>query len=197
MKRKTIIVLTLLALTSLSFVAYIGYAQTCPVGNTDGQKVHFETQLTSAQKRALWTTHIETYRDNHELTSEQQDVIRAALKFLENENLYEEASAANFEQSDLASQVAVFKIAVLAVFSPQEAFDAFEYIPEYTDALDESDPLMQRPFCNCARWWGCSLEYSGLSCVNGCTACGCNQHINCGPFWGFTCDGKCVGQIPQ
>lgn len=195
--KKTTILLAIALVLSISLVAYIGYAQTCPVGNTDGQKVHFATQLTSAQKRALWITHIETYRDNHDLTSEQQDVIRAALKFLENENLYEEASAENFEESDLASQVAIFKIAVLAVFTQQDAFDAFEYMPEYTDALDENDPLMQRPFCNCARWWGCSLENSGLSCLSGCTFCGCNQIIDCGPFWGFTCDGKCSGQLPN
>lgn len=192
---KTIFRTTVIAVAILSFSLFLLFSlgifgQSCPPGNTAGQRHHFAMRPNS-EKVAVWTARLQSIQQSEELTAEQQAVMATAFSLLTVEN-FEAGADPDYENSKLKEDMVAFEAAALDAFGKVRTFEIFMTIPSYTSEQSFEEDLMQRPQCACSKSWGCADDGWSTTCRTGCTACSCSPYIGCGPFWSLECNGKCT-----
>jgi hypothetical protein len=130
--------------------------------------------LPVAEKIALWNAHLLNYVDEHVLTlnPEQIQVIeRARTGILP--TIYTEAG-----------DYSAWRKQLRAHFSLRQGAEIFERLPNYRGA-----DLLTRD-CNCSSTW--TFCDGDATCETSCGSCSCTKIIDCGPFWAFQCNGRCM-----
>lgn len=173
----------LIALAFIFIVSQFNFGQSCKT--SPARRAAFAA-LPASEKVTLWRTHLETQLRTRSLTNDQRSLIFASLLLL-NEDFYAEAAKAGFDKTELGKRMEAFRLDLKANFSLKEGAAIFETLDGFTKETDDQ----QRPSeCNCSTTWTfCGEGSCSTTCWNGCQ--NCTQIINCGPFWGFTCNGRC------
>jgi len=172
------------------------FGQTCPYNSPESKTQRKAFSLLSPQtKVAIWQEHLAKQLATRSLTQDQRKLIVQGKRMV-TESLYDGRTAAkDFYETDLGKEFKQFQHDIKANFSANEGREVFEsldagvfskYLPAGSFSLDDY-PLD----CNCSTYW--------TFCSNGwCGTCkGCTHVIDCGPFYGFECDGYCGTGCPH
>jgi hypothetical protein len=160
----------------------------CKDPRAPGQKEAFNT-LTDQGKSDLFVAHLIRERDRRALNKSQRDTIDLGIT-LATPEFYAAKGKLTKEQT---AKFTDLKRRMRAYFSGRSGSEIFEQIREY-QPVGASARLLAGD-CNCStRWTYC---WDGSCRVTPAAACpgvdACSQVYNCGPFWGFLCNGMCCG----
>lgn len=138
-----------------------------------GRKVAY-TELTSAQKSALWRYHLQRVMAQHsDLTIEQRDKITELSNTIGPEFFDAPASLGS-----------------LAMFSKRLGRELFVELAG-PEPIAKSNHVTFSPDCSCSQTsdW-CSTKCGGYTCLQ--------SDSGCGTFWAYACTGICTGgAIPE
>lgn len=160
----------------------------CTDAAVNQQRAAFTT-LTSIEKAEMWKSHLRTELTNRKLNKAQRDTIEKAIEIVSPE-FYEAKGA--FGKA-LARTLDDLRHQMKANFSAVEGQEIFERVGEYKPTTDAAK-LASFPDCNCSTLWTwCTYGQCRTVPNQYCIFDACTMVINCGPFWGFQCNGMCCG----
>lgn len=155
---------------------------------------------TAAQKSAYWQAHLQNVLNTYTLTTEQETIVHNALNEVSDEAFFSNGRTDDLE--DTQSGWGAILNEINTEFSQQEIGDIFLSLPEYNPGnlsqADEEDieGLIEGQYCTCNQAASaCGIWTQGVSCTE--VSCrtprapGDLDPSGCGPFWVWTCNGRC------
>lgn len=145
--------------------------------------------LPPEQKAVMFTAHLQRELMTRKLNGPQRETLDLGLSLI-TVDLYTQRLT-----KERMHKFAVLKRMMRANFSGVEGSEIFEQVKEWRpDAALFRDPR-EGGDCNCSTTWTwCSSGTCKIVPTVDCDGVpACNQVYNCGPFWGFLCNGMCCG----
>lgn len=199
MKITTRITLLAIAIVGVLFISLSVRGQSCNASEPEVKQMRSQFKdLDPATKVLIWQAHLKKQLETRSLTQVQRDVIAAATKLLTVDLYRTNTAAPEFKSTDLYKQSKAVQERIRAEFSLKDGAAIFERLDygvwqQYTGGrlvskLTKTSALFIED-CTCSTWWT-FCEHN--SCSTTCIPCkSCIHVINCGPFWGYQCDGMC------